>query len=218
MPHPTLLADRALRHALAFARASTTDELTARARDAAAEISALAPEPEPLLALLSAHEVTCRQRLGALAALREQASADPLTGLRDHRPLADRLASTELTGTAVLVVDVDDFTSVNDPHGQQAGDPALVELADTLQDALRAGDELYRVGGDELVALVTVVSAAAAEAIAHRLCDAARQVGRTISVGIAIGGAGEPATAVLRRADAALYEAKRAGRNTVHLA
>jgi diguanylate cyclase (GGDEF)-like protein len=218
MHHPTLLADRSLRHALAFAKATTPDELAALARDAAAEITTLAPEPEPLLALLAAHERTCRERLGVLADLREQASADPLTGLRHHRPLTDRLDGETLDGTAVLVIDVDSFKTVNDTHGHQAGDQALVDLAQALQEALRAHDELYRVGGDEFVALVEVTGPDPAIAIAHRLCAAAQRTGRTVSIGVAVAIAGEPASAVLRRADAALYDAKRAGRNTVHLA
>jgi diguanylate cyclase (GGDEF)-like protein len=218
MHHPNLLADRSLRHALAFAKATTPDELAAMARDAAAEITTLAPEPEPLLALLAAHERVCRERLRALAELREQASADPLTGLRHHRPLTDRLAGQTLAGTAVLAIDVDGFKTVNDLHGHQAGDQALVDLAQALQAALRACDELYRVGGDEFVALVEVAGAAQAAAIARRLGEAAQRTGRTVSIGVAVAAAGEPANAVLRRADAALYEAKRAGRNTVHIA
>jgi diguanylate cyclase (GGDEF)-like protein len=223
MHHPTLLADRSLRHALAFAKAATSDELAALARDAAAEITTLAPEPEPLLALLAAHESTCRERLGVLADLREQASADPLTGLRHHRPLTHRLAGQTLDGNAVLAIDVDSFKAINDTQGHQAGDQVLVDLANALQAALRANDELYRVGGDEFVALVEVAGAgaaeASAEAIAHRLCGAAERVGRTISVGVAVAAAAdEPATSVLRRADAALYEAKRSGRNTVQIA
>lgn len=216
--HKTLLADRSLRHALAFAKATTPDELTALARDAAADITSLAAEPQPLLALLAAHERTCRERLGQLAELREQASADPLTGLRHHRPLADRLAGQTLVGTAVLAIDVDGFKTINDQLGHQAGDQALVDLAQALQAALRARDELYRVGGDEFVALVEVVDEPQAAAVARRLGEAAQRTGRTISVGVAVAAAGEPANAVLRRADAALYEAKRAGRNTIHLA
>lgn len=218
MHHPTLLADRSLRHALAFAKATTPDQLAALAQDAAVEITTLAAEPEPLLALLAEHERACRERLREVAELREQASADPLTGLRHYRPLADRLAGQALDGTAVLAIDVDGFKTVNDLHGHQAGDQALVNLAQALQAALRAHDELYRVGGDEFVALVEVVGAAQAAAIARRLADAAKHTGRTISVGVAVGACEEPANAVLRRADAALYEAKRAGRNTVHVA
>jgi diguanylate cyclase (GGDEF)-like protein len=127
------------------------------------------------------------------------------------------LAGTALDGTAVLAIDVDSFKAVNDTHGHQAGDQALVDLAQALQAALRTHDELYRVGGDEFVALVEVAGPAAAAAIARRLCDAAHRTGRTVSVGVAVAATGEPAPAVLRRADAALYEAKRAGRNTVHL-
>ncbi|HEY8472915.1 MAG TPA: GGDEF domain-containing protein [Natronosporangium sp.] len=218
MHHQTSLAHRSLRHALALARATSPDELSALAKRAAAEITKSTPEPEPLLALLAAHERACRDRLAELAELQQQASADPLTGLRHYGPLTDRLAGHPLTGMAVLCIDVDRFKKLNDTHGHQAGDEALVNLAQALQAALRDTDELYRVGGDEFVALVEATSLDQAARIARRLCDAAERTGRTVSVGVAIATDGEPPQSVLRRADAALYEAKRAGRNTVHAA
>jgi diguanylate cyclase (GGDEF)-like protein len=218
MRQPAPLTARALHHALALTQAPTDEALSACARDAVEEITALAPDPEPLLRLLAAHEVACRERLAILADLREQARADPLTGLGHHRPLAERLASGHLNGTALLVIDVDRFKTVNDTHGHQVGDHTLVELAKRLQAGLRPGEELYRVGGDEFVALVEVAGPDAAAQVGRRLADAARHTGVTVSVGAAISTGDEPASALLNRADAALYGAKRAGRDAVHVA
>jgi diguanylate cyclase (GGDEF)-like protein len=218
MRQATPLTARALQHALALTRAPTEEALSSCARHAAAEITALTPDPEPLLSLLSAHEDACRERLAVLADLREQASADPLTGLGHHRPLAERLASGRLTGTALLVMDIDRFKSVNDTHGHQVGDRTLVQLATALRAALHPGEELYRVGGDEFVALVEVAAPDAAAQVGRRLADAARLTGVTVSVGVAISVGDEPASALLNRADAALYGAKRSGRDTVHVA
>jgi diguanylate cyclase (GGDEF)-like protein len=94
----------------------------------------------------------------------------------------------------------------------------LVQMSGALQQALRLGDELFRVGGDEFVAVVDVPSAAEAVRVAERLVAAARATGRTISVGIAIQGEEESPEAAMYRADQALYAVKRGGRNGVHLA
>lgn len=218
MPDSTALTAMLLRHAIAQVEASSSEELTERMRDAAADISARAADPEPLLAMLAAHESACREQLALCTELRRLASADPLTGLRHHRPLADRLANGPIADMALLVIDVDSFKTVNDTHGHPAGDRVLVALATALQQALCTRDELYRVGGDEFVALARVSDPDCAGTLARSLRAAAHHVGLTISIGIAVATPAEDATAVLRRADAALYAAKAAGRDTVHLA
>jgi diguanylate cyclase (GGDEF)-like protein len=86
-----------------------------------------------------------------------------------------------------------------------------------LQGALRTGDELFRIGGDEFVAVIDVPSAAMAVAVAERLTESASGTGRTVSIGVAVQGAEEMPAQTLRRADKALYSAKRSGRNTVRL-
>ena len=186
----------------------------------AADGRVLRPEPATvgLLELLAAHAWTCLDRLRTLAHLREQAISDPLTGLRNQGNFGTRIASATPGRTALLAIDVDDFKIVNDTYGHQAGDQVLVGIARALEKALRQGDELYRIGGDEFVAVVEVGRPEEAVGIAERLVEAARRTGRTISVGVALQHAGESAELTLRRADAALYDVKREGRDGVRLA
>ncbi|MBO0871112.1 MAG: GGDEF domain-containing protein, partial [Micromonosporaceae bacterium] len=171
-----------------------------------------------LLELLATHGWTSLERLVTLDRLRERAVLDPLTGLRHHGQFGERLAATTPGRTALLLVDIDRFKLVNDTYGHQAGDRALVDLARTLQRALRSGDELYRIGGDEFAAVIEVQVPAEAQVVAERLVEAARRVGHPISVGVAICGLAEAPEGAFRRADDALYQAKRAGRDRVQLA
>ncbi|MFJ8690990.1 GGDEF domain-containing protein [Micromonospora wenchangensis] len=179
----------------------------------------LRPDPTTvnLMELLAGQAWAALERLRTLAQLREQASLDPLTGLRHTGTFGRRIAAATPGRTALLAIDVDGFKSVNDTYGHQAGDRLLVGLARALEAALRHGDELYRTGGDEFVAVIEVAHADEAVRIAERLTEAARRTGRTISVGVALPLPGEPADRTLHRADQALYAAKHRGRNRVHL-
>ena len=178
----------------------------------------LTAEAGSLLALVLAHAQAGRDRLHELAQLSRRADSDPLTGLRHHRPFEERLAASSPGQTAVIALDVDDFKKINDEHGHQAGDHALVTLVEALTLAMRGDDQLYRIGGDEFAMVVDVNGASEALTIARRLLDAARVVGRTISVGAALRGQDETGRETLLRADKALYEAKRSGRDTARLA
>ncbi|WP_155391267.1 diguanylate cyclase [Catellatospora paridis] len=171
-----------------------------------------------LLELLAAQASTCLEKLATLRRLHLQASSDPLTGLRHGGPFGDRLANATPGRTALLAIDIDQFKAVNDTLGHAAGDRVLVQMSSALQQALRLGDELFRVGGDEFVAVIDVPSAAEALLVAERLVAAARATGRTISVGVAVQGELEPPEAAMYRADQALYAVKRNGRNGVRLA
>ncbi|MGR6322626.1 diguanylate cyclase [Micromonospora soli] len=180
----------------------------------------LRPDPTTvnLMELLAGQAWTCLDRLRTLARLREQASSDPLTGLRHTGPFGQRIAKATPGRTALLAIDVDGFKNVNDTYGHQAGDQLLVGLARALEGALRQGDELYRTGGDEFVAVIEVSRPEEAVRIAERLTEAARRTGRTISVGVALPHLGEPPERTLHRADRALYAVKQHGRDGVHLA
>ncbi|MDG4791252.1 diguanylate cyclase [Micromonospora sp. WMMD1102] len=184
------------------------------------DVRTMRPDPTTvnLIELLAAQSWICLERLRGLARLRERASSDPLTGLRHQGSFGERIAESTPGHTALLAVDVDDFKTVNDTYGHQAGDRVLVDLARALQSALRHGDELYRVGGDEFVAVVEVLRPEEAVGIAQRLVEAARQTGRTVSIGVAVQQPGEPPDLTLRRADEALYNVKREGRDGVRLA
>ena len=157
----------------------------------------------------------------AMVRLRHAASTDALTGL-GHRATFDTALQEALhrkDGVAVLILDLDGFKAINDTQGHAAGDQLLKMAAETLGVALRQGDQLFRIGGDEFAALVPVHSDAEAETIARRLVDAYRAQGfGTVSVGIAVACPEDTPEELVRRADTALYETKRAGRDGVTLA
>lgn len=169
---------------------------------------------ERLLRLVAAHASAGLDRLGEIAALRREAESDPLTGLRHQVPFGERLATAVPGHTAVIVIDVDGFKQINDEYGHLAGDRALLALVEALSAALRAGDELYRIGGDEFAVVLDVGGEPEAQAVGQRLLEAARSSGQTVSVGAAVREPGESPRETLARADQALYAAKRAGRDT----
>jgi diguanylate cyclase (GGDEF)-like protein len=178
----------------------------------------LRPDAGAALALVIAHGQTATDRLAEIELLARRADSDPLTGLRHQRPFEARLGRSLPGRTAVIAFDVDDFKQVNDRYGHQAGDEALIALVGALRSALRGDDQLYRIGGDEFAVVVDVKSLSETRSIARRLLNAARGVGQTVSVGAAIHVPGETGRQTLRRADRALYEAKRAGRDTLRIA
>jgi diguanylate cyclase (GGDEF)-like protein len=171
-----------------------------------------------LISLLAAQAWTTLERIRTQQHLQDLANSDPLTGLRHYGSFGDRLARARPGHTAVFAIDVDSFKAINDTYGHQAGDRALVELAQSLTHALRSADELYRIGGDEFAAVVDVQRGDEALSVAERLVKAAHGVRQTISVGVAIHHEGETSVDTLRRADAALYVAKRSGRDGVRMA
>jgi diguanylate cyclase (GGDEF)-like protein len=109
-----------------------------------------------------------------------------------------------------VVLDLDAFKQLNDHFGHEEGDRVLCETAQRLRAAFRAGDVLARAGGDEFFALLIDTSGEAAITAVDRLSDGPPHRG-ALSAGIAVWDPGEPLNALLRRADIALYEAKRAG-------
>jgi diguanylate cyclase (GGDEF)-like protein/PAS domain S-box-containing protein len=161
--------------------------------------------------------------------LRFLAEYDLLTGLPNRGRFMDRLtkalgrARASGQPMALLFLDIDHFKAVNDTLGHEAGDGLLKAFAQTLQACMRPSDTVARLGGDEFTMLLESLSdAGEAKAMARMLLTAARREvaahGRSVqvstSIGIAMVAAGEQdAASVLRRADAALYEAKRAGRD-----
>jgi diguanylate cyclase (GGDEF)-like protein len=207
-----LLAPYGLPNAIA-ARCAETTIVLASPRDGHLDAHA-----GSLLALIIAHAQAGRERLHELDVLARLADSDPLTGLRHHRPFEERLRSSSPGRTAVLALDVDEFKKINDQYGHEAGDHALVTLVRALTRALRGDDQLFRIGGDEFAVVIDVGTMAEAVSIARRLLIAARRAGRTISVGAALRLPGETGRETLLRADKALYEAKRAGRNTARVA
>jgi len=162
---------------------------------------------------------------GAQAAAREQALTDPLTGISNRRALevalADHCAGVE--GFALMQLDLDRFKQVNDTLGHAAGDHVLAEVARVLTQETRASDTLARLGGDEFVILLSGMSDAqlalqVADRITRRLSRPIPFEGTPCRIGASGGLVVIPPRAfprpdaLLRQADDALYEAKRAGR------
>ena len=156
-----------------------------------------------------------------VAHLQQYAITDHLTGLGNHRAFAEeearalRVARRSGEGLALALVDIDDFKQINDEHGHSHGDRVLAALGVLLAGG-RAGDRAFRLGGDEFAILMQPASEPEALVVLERLrqMSAQRLFGATISVGVAVLGPGVDDMATLREtADAALYEAKRRGRN-----
>lgn len=166
--------------------------------------------------------------------LRRLALTDSLTGLANRRAvmgaLGRALAQAERHGEplSVLVLDCDRFKSINDRFGHEAGDAVLVDLARVMTRICRAGDLPGRIGGEEFLIALPATPLAGAQAFADRLREAidahvveTRQgaVRCTVSIGVATREAeGEDATRLVAAADAAMYAAKRAGRNRTEAA
>jgi two-component system cell cycle response regulator len=163
----------------------------------------------------------------------EMALTDPLTGLYNQRYLSRHLRALMQSGQgwqlAVLMMDVDHFKLVNDRHGHASGDRALRLIADTLRTNTRVFDSLARYGGEEFVVVMPGTGPLEAEAAAERLRVAVEGIAfdtmsginmtLTVSVGVACtAAAAVTPEALLQAADAALYDAKRNGRNRVEMA
>jgi diguanylate cyclase (GGDEF)-like protein/PAS domain S-box-containing protein len=161
------------------------------------------------------------------------ANYDTLTNLPNRVLLADRLNQAMLQSqrrqrsVAVAFMDLDGFKDINDTHGHNVGDQLLVALSQRMKEALREGDTLARIGGDEFIAvMIDLERVADSESVLLRLLEAAAAtvaVGDTvIQVSISIGVTlypqdGVDADQLMRHADQAMYVAKQAGKNRYHL-
>ena len=162
----------------------------------------------------------------------ELALTDSLTGLHNRRYLDSHLkslterASIDGKSVALLIFDIDFFKGVNDSYGHEAGDDVLREFAERLKRGVRGIDLVARMGGEEFVVVMPETDAAYASVIAERLRrDVEREVfatrsGEALKVTVSIGvaefrGAADSVDALIKRADQALYAAKRRGRNRV---
>ncbi|AZY48724.1 sensor domain-containing diguanylate cyclase [Bordetella avium] len=156
--------------------------------------------------------------------LRQDSLTDALTGLLNRRGLDEILQSEPRYGRAmsVLAVDIDHFKAINDELGHAAGDAVIRGIAALLRSRARASDILGRLGGEEFVVLLPNTDRAQALQAAERIRAAVETFQAvpggacTVSIGVAVyPHEGASLTAVLERADEALYEAKRGGRNRV---
>ena len=174
---------------------------------------------------------TARQQREA-DAFSTEARTDALTGLKNRRSFDEELhrqfAQRQRQGIvfALLLIDVDRFKQVNDTHGHPAGDLVLRSVAELLTKTLREMDLVYRYGGDEFAVICPGSRLHEAATAAERIRQTvettpvllkAGSTPVTLSVGVAEVDGSEIADGMLQRADEALYAAKHAGRNRVHL-
>jgi diguanylate cyclase (GGDEF)-like protein len=169
--------------------------------------------------------------LDSAEAYAHAATVDPVTGVFNRRYFQVRL-DEELQRShrhqiplALLMIDIDDFKRVNDSHGHLAGDTILRDVGDILRRSVRVFDVCARFGGEEFVIIMPGSTSDNAMRIAERIreriehyrpADAVLAVTRvTVSVGLAVSSSGSTVGQLLERADQALYEAKRAGKNCI---
>ncbi len=169
-----------------------------------------------------------RERIGAalraeVARLEREALTDVLTGLGNHRAYQEDLrlaiAESEITGEplTLVLVDIDDFKVINDDNGHRYGDRILNVVGSLLRN-VRVEDRAYRVGGDEFALILRDVENFNGVALGERLrrACAVEALGATLSVGVATLASGiAEGSSLHEQGDAALYEAKRRGRNAV---
>ena len=177
-----------------------------------------------LLAQFAAHAALALRAAALQSEVERMASTDALTGLANRRTFGDALdrelalAARRGEPCAVIVLDVDHFKAVNDSHGHQTGDAVLEEVAWALSHAGRETDLIARYGGEEFVVVAPHCTAAEAMVVAERLRESVARskspVAVTMSAGVAaFPNDGKDATTLVAAADAALYRAKRQGRN-----
>jgi diguanylate cyclase (GGDEF)-like protein len=197
------------------------------------DAGAIRAEPLPMLAVLAMMVgVTIASIALARAEIshRDASTVDPLTGLLNRHGLGDRFEELRqqalVTGAPITVVlfDLDHFKRVNDDHGHDAGDRMLRAVADTVSETLRTFELVYRIGGEEFLILLPGIAEWEAESVAEQLRAAIERLGPeagipiTASFGVSGAvGAEIDFERLYRRADEALYEAKRGGRDRVSL-
>ena len=190
-----------------------------------------AKDNKPIHAIEQLQDITESRELSAK--LTYQAHHDELTGLVNRREFNNRLGlvlktiDKEETENALCYLDLDQFKVVNDTCGHIGGDELLKQLAILLQTNIRQRDTLARLGGDEFGVLMERCTLERAERVASSLHKAISDFrfiweGKTFSIGVSIGlvavnSASGSTTEILKRADAACYAAKDAGRNRIHI-
>jgi diguanylate cyclase (GGDEF)-like protein len=173
--------------------------------------------------LLAAEVAATLERAELMVRLESMARTDDLTGLPNRRAWDEELprevlrSRRETLPLCVAMIDLDHFKEYNDEHGHQAGDRLLKQAAAAWGVELRGTDFLARYGGEEFALALPACPPDEAIAVVERLRAATPQ-GETASAGIACWNGAESAAALVGRADAALYEAKRQGRNLSLLA
>ena len=185
-----------------------------------------------LLSLLIALSLFTAEALDLLKALRSESQTDPLSGLLNRRGFEARASTLlDLCGSgklpvALVVADLDRFKALNDRHGHAAGDRVITEFAARLRTAAGARGVAGRLGGEEFAVLLPLADPAAARLLAEavRAVFSAEaidglppEVRMTASFGVAARSGDESLADLMRRADEALYHAKKGGRDSVRV-
>jgi diguanylate cyclase (GGDEF)-like protein len=167
--------------------------------------------------LYSQHIGTRLEQLRVIDALTDAATHDALTGLPNRR-VAQASIQTLHAGDAVFILDLDHFKTINDSLGHQTGDQVLATFGNYLSAVTRPTDAVARYGGEEFLLISPGTTPHTAHHIANRLLDGwrAQRPLVTFSIGYTIHTKGDPATLTIEHADAALYAAKREGRDRAH--
>ena len=161
----------------------------------------------------------------------QAAQMDSLTGI-NNRSAMDRSLQREVelshrhdTSLSLLIIDIDHFKRVNDSYGHTAGDTVLKSMANCIKDTMRTSDMLFRYGGEEFALLLSGTDIDGARQVGERIRNAVqnypfvfdgKELDMSVSIGVASLGRRDSASRLFDRADAALYQAKKAGRNQVH--
>jgi diguanylate cyclase len=183
---------------------------------------------ERLQIRLAAAEEKLTEQANQIEAQLAEARTDALTGLPNRRAFDDQLhrrlaeCQRKKNTFCLMMIDIDRFKVLNDRHGHPAGDQALRNVAEVLENTLREMDLAARVGGEEFAAILPSTNlpdgCRAAERVraavaAHRFRFEHTDLQVTVSLGLAAVDAGDNTASLIKRADEALYAAKRAGRN-----
>ena len=178
--------------------------------------SAIAVEDERLATEVTDTSEVARRYARLAAEYHYLAYQDPLTELPNRRAFDDRMIALGSPGeqNALLVIDVDEFKTFNDTQGHDAGDALLRRLGQTIRDAVRTGDTVARIGGDEFTVLLPLCTQTEAARVAEQIRTAVLEMSGG-EVTVSIGGAplGADRRGAVLGADSALYAAKAAGRN-----
>jgi diguanylate cyclase (GGDEF)-like protein len=162
--------------------------------------------------------------------LLQLARKDPLTGAGNRRALDEKLLEVcaaqarSNTPSSMVLIDIDNFKEINDEFGHAIGDQILIRLTEIIELRIRVTDSLYRIGGEEFVVVIEGQAKDKARRMAEQLRtlveanELAPEGSVTISLGVAQLSVGESPGDWMRRADLALYESKRSGRNQTSLA
>jgi diguanylate cyclase (GGDEF)-like protein len=174
-----------------------------------------------LVRLLVEQTDAALERVTFRARLEHLADHDASTGLLNRRALA-RIPRDERAAATLMVCDIDHFKYVNDTYGHEVGDAVICRFADLLRSLSREHDLAVRLGGDEFMVFLPGTSVQQAQAVAERLRVATSPSMSsvvpsevTVSIGLTQMDAGEHLIDAMRRADSALYAAKRNGRDQI---